>query len=128
MPTDPPRPTLRGNLRALPAPVWILAGGSFLNRFGSFVSTFLLLYVRHLGYSASQAGLTLSAYGVGALAAAGIGGHLADRIGRRRSIVVSMVASAAAMLALREVRSLAAILPLTVCAGSAAEAYRPASS
>src|SRR5919197_6373 len=128
MPTDPPRPTLRGNLRAMPAPVWILAGGSFLNRFGSFVFPFLLLYVRHLGYSPSQAGLALSAYGLGALAAAGLGGWMADRLGRRASIVLSMVASAAAMLALSQVRSLAAIVPLTFAAGCAAESYRPASS
>src|SRR5919197_1982183 len=128
MPTDPPRPTLRGNLRAMPAPVWILAGGSFLNRFGSFVSTFLLLYVRHLGYSASLAGLALSVYGVGALTAAGLGGWMSDRLWGRHSIVLSMVGSAAAMLALRQVRSLAAILPLTFAAGCAAESYRPASS
>jgi MFS family permease len=112
----------------MPAPVWILAGGSFLNRFGSFVSTFLLLYVRHLGYSASLAGLALSVYGVGALTAAGLGGWMADRLGRRNSIVLSMVGSAAAMLALRQVQSLAAILPLTFAAGCAAESYRPASS
>jgi MFS family permease len=112
----------------MPAGVWILAAGSFLNRFGSFVFTFLLLYVRHLGYSAFQAGLALSAYGAGALAAAAAGGWMADRIGRRNAIVVSMVASASTMLVLRQVRSLALIVPLTFCAGLAAESYRPASA
>ena len=120
--------TLRGNLRSLPAAVWILAGGSFLNRFGSFVFPFLLLYVRNLGFSASQAGLALSAYGTGAFAAAALGGWMADRLGRRTSIVASMVSSAAAMLALRQAHSLAWILPLTFAAGCAAESYRPASS
>jgi MFS family permease len=112
----------------MPSAVWVLAGGTLINRFGSFVFPFLLLYVRHLGFSASQAGLALSAYGVGALVAAGLGGYLADRFGRRTSIVCSMVASAAAMLALREAHSLASIVPLTFAAGCAAESYRPASS
>jgi MFS family permease len=108
--------------------VWILSAGSFLNRFGSFVFPFLLLSVRHLGYSASQAGLALSAYGAGGLAAAGVGGWMADRLGRRTTIVASMVSSAATMLALGQVRAIGGIVGLTFLAGFTSEAYRPASA
>jgi MFS family permease len=118
---------LRDNLRALPAPAWILFGGTFINRFGSFVMPFLVLYLTRNGYSIAQAGLGVGAYGAGHVMASALGGHLADRIGRRNTIVVSMFASAVAMLALSQARGFTSILILTCLAGTAAELYRPAS-
>ena len=119
--------TLRENLRALPAAAWILFGGTFINRFGSFVMPFLVLYLTRRGYTIAQAGLGVGAYGAGHVFASMLGGHLADRIGRRHTIVLSMFASAIAMLALSQARSYPAILILTCFAGTAAEMYRPAS-
>ncbi len=120
--------TLRENLRALPAPAWILFGGTFINRFGSFVMPFLILYLTRNGYSIAQAGLGVGAYGAGHVIASALGGHLADRIGRRHTIVLSMFASAVAMLALSQARTFHSILILTCLAGTAAELYRPASN
>jgi hypothetical protein len=40
----------RGGLAGLPQVVWVLAGGSFVNNFGSFVVPFLMLYLVHRGY------------------------------------------------------------------------------
>ena len=59
------KPTLREGIRSLPAPVWILSAGTFVNRFGSFVAVFLVLYLRDRGYSIAEAGLVVSFYGVG---------------------------------------------------------------
>jgi MFS family permease len=120
--------TLRRSLRELPPTAWLLYAGTFVNRFGSFVIVFLVLYLREQGFTTPQAGLAVSAYGLGSLAASLVGGQLADRLGRRNSIALSMFASAAAMLALSQARSLPAILALAVLAGLAAEAYRPASA
>lgn len=120
-------PTLRKNLRALPRPAWILFVGSFLNRFGSFVITFLVLYVTRQGYSPTQAGFVVAAYGVGSLPAAAFGGFLADRFGRRETIMVSMFGGAAAMVALSQAHSLTALVTLSIVAGLFAELYRPAS-
>ena len=122
------RNSLRDNLRALPAPAWILFGGTFINRFGSFVMPFLVLYLTRNGYSIAQAGLGVGAYGAGHVIASALGGHLADRIGRRHTIVLSMFASAVAMLALSQARTYPSILILTCLAGTAAELYRPASN
>lgn len=119
---------LRADLRELPAPAWVLLAGSFVNRFGSFVLPFLTLYMADRGYSTAQAGLALSAYGIGSLSAAAVGGHLADRIGRARTIAASMLSSAAVMLALSQATELSAILPLAGLAGLTSESYRPASS
>lgn len=116
------------DVRALPRPLWFVYAGTFFNRFGAFVFTFLVLYLTKRGFSAPDAGLAVSAYGAGHLASSAIGGYLADRIGRRATIVVSMYSSAAAMLALWQADSIGAITFLTGVAGFAAELYRPASS
>lgn len=115
-------------LRELPRPAWVLFGGTFINRFGSFVLAFLVFYLTSRGYSAASAGLALSAYGIGSMAAALAGGHLADSIGRRNSIALSMFSSAATMLALSQATGIRLIVPLTALAGFTAELYRPASS
>jgi MFS family permease len=119
--------TLRQSLRELPPTAWLLFAGTFVNRFGSFVTIFLVLYLKEQGYSTPQAGLAVSAYGLGSIGASLVGGHLADRLGRRNSIALSMFASATAMLALSQAETLPAIVTLAAFAGLAAEAYRPAS-
>ncbi|MEA2240346.1 MAG: hypothetical protein QOC81_5070 [Thermoanaerobaculia bacterium] len=119
--------SFRDNLRALPPAVWILFGGTFINRFGTFVIPFLILYLNRAGFTVAQAGMAVSAYGVGHIVAASAGGHLADRIGRRNTIVLSMFGSAAAMLALSQARGYAAIVILTCITGAISELYRPAS-
>src|SRR5437879_10827246 len=93
-------PTLVGSLRALPRAAWVLFAGTFINRFGGFVVPFLTLYLTGQGYSVTAAGLAVSAYGVGNLFALLVGGHLADRLGRRETIVLSMFCAAAVMLLL----------------------------
>lgn len=119
--------SLRENLRALPAPAWVLFGGTFVNRFGSFVMPFLILYLTRNGYSVAQAGMAIGAYGAGHIVASWLGGHLADRIGRRNTIVVSMFGSAITMLALSQARGLAVITIITLITGALTELYRPAS-
>lgn len=122
------RPSVFTNLRALPPAAWVLFGGTFINRFGTFVMPFLVIYMTRQGYSVGQAGIAVSAYGAGHIMASMLGGHLADSIGRRHTIALSMFASAGAMIALSQARSYGVLLVLTVLAGAAAELYRPAST
>ena len=119
---------LRSELRALPREAWILFLGTFINRFGSFVHPFLVLYLGSKGYGAAAGGLALGAYGVGHGISSMIGGWLADRVGRRNSIAISMFSSAAAMLALASAEAYWTIVALAALAGVAAELYRPAAS
>lgn len=120
--------SLHQNLRALPRGAWILFFGTFLNKFGTFVLPFLAIYMTRLGYSAAESGLAIAAYGVGTLVACLLGGYLADRIGRRKTIVFSMFSAAVVMLCLSQARGLPMILILSALAGLAGELYRPASS
>jgi MFS family permease len=133
MNTPPPtpltrEPTLLASLRALPRPAWILCFGTFLNKFGAFVVPFLTLYLTSRGCTVGQAGLAISAYGVGNMAASLLGGHLADKLGRRKTIVLSMFSGAVVMMLLSQARSLPAIIALTALTGLTNEFYRPAST
>src|SRR5213080_3175562 len=125
---DSSPPTLLASLRTLPRAAWILFLGVFLNKFGSFVVPFLTLYLTRQGYSMADAGIAIGAYGAGHFLASGLGGHLADTIGRRKTILLSMFSAAITMLLLSQARSLPAIILLTAFAGLAGELYRPASS
>lgn len=120
-------PRLTTQLRALPPAAWVLFGGSFVNRFGTFVMPMLAIYLTRLGYSAARAGVAIGAYGAGHLVASIAGGHLADRIGRRNTIALSMFASAVTMMLLSQARGYVPIILLTMLAGMATELYRPAS-
>jgi MFS family permease len=121
-------PTLFGSLRALLRTAWVLFAGTFINRFGGFVVPFLTLYLTGRGYSLTAAGLAVSAYGAGNLVASLVGGHLADRLGRRETIMLSMFSAAAAMMLLAQAQALPVIIALTFVTGLASEAYRPASA
>lgn len=128
MTNEPTRTTLLQEIRALPPAAWLLFVGTFVNRFGGFVLVFLVIYLTRKGYTAAQAGLAASAYGVGTVAASFVGGALADHIGRRRTIALSMFSAALTMLALSQATAFVLIVTLAALAGLTAELYRPASS
>jgi MFS family permease len=121
-------PTLLSSLRALPRPAWMLFFGTFLNKFGAFVVPFLTLYLTKQGYTITEAGIAIGAYGVGGLFASLLGGHLADKLGRRQTIALSMFSGAATMMLLSQAHSFVLIVALTALTGLASEFYRPASS
>ena len=104
-PTSMPRDTtLWQDLRSLPGQYWILFSGTLVNRFGHFVIPFLAIYLRQQGHDARTIGLTLGAYGAGALVAGAIGGYLADRIGRKPTMLLSCAGAASFMGELLRVR------------------------
>ena len=115
-------------IRELPPAAWVLFAGTFVNRFGSFVLVFLVLYLTDKGYSGPEAGLALAMYGLGQMAAATVGGHLADRLGRRTTIVISMYSAAGALVLLYHQDALWAIMVMTFLVGATAELYRPAAA
>ena len=125
---DETQASLRENLRALPRGAWILFFGTFLNKFGTFVLPFLAIYMTRLGYTVAESGVAIAAYGVGTLLACLLGGYLADRMGRRKTIVLSMFSAAVVMLCLSQAGSFFTIVLFSGIAGLAGELYRPASS
>lgn len=87
-------------IRTLSRPIWILSIGTFFDRFGFFAVPFLVIFLTNEGMSKELAGVAAGLIGVGGIGAAVLGGFLADRIGRRRTIAISMLGGALATLAL----------------------------
>jgi MFS family permease len=125
---NPTQSSFIRDLRALPRAAWFLYAGTFINRFGSFVIPFLAIYVRQRGFTENEAALALTAYGLGHFVASALGGYLTDRIGRRKTISLSMFSSATSMLLLSQANSVFSIVALTALTGMTTELYRPASS
>ena len=115
---------LTAAIKALPRPIWILFGGTFINRFGSFVGVFIVLYLTRKGYSVPQAGLALAAFGLGSLPGSALGGYLADRVGRRETLVLATFVNAAATVGLALVQGLPLILVLMAIVGISFQAQR----
>src|SRR5687767_14987721 len=96
--------------------------GTVVNRAGGFVVPLLTFYLtRERGMSLTKAGLIVSLFGAGAVAAGLVGGVLADRVGRRATMAFSMLGGAALMTALGFVREPAAIAALIVALGFVGE-------
>ncbi|HKQ97753.1 MAG TPA: MFS transporter, partial [Candidatus Polarisedimenticolia bacterium] len=116
------------SLEGLPRPVWALFTATLVNRCGTMVLPFMVLYLTHsLGLPPARASLALAAYGVGAVITAPFAGRIADRVGARQIIVTSLFASGTLLLFLPLARSLTAILLTTFIWSITAEALRPAS-
>ena len=113
----------------LPRAFWWLWVGSLVNRMGSFVLPLFAFYLTGpMHRTAAFAGLVAALYGLGATVSGLLGGVLADRVGRKPTLVASLSANAASILALGYARS-----PLWLCLGSlivglATNAFRPALS
>ena len=118
-----------GTSDGLPRAFWYLLAGAFVNRLGYMVEPFLALYLsgpREL--DPSTVGVVLAAFGAGAFASQPIGGYLADRYGRRATLVGGMIATAGSFMLLASVRDLVLIGVAAGLSGLAIDLYRPAVS
>ena len=111
----------------LPRVYWTIWLGTLVNKMGAVVVPFLALYLtEERGLSKAQAGLLISLYGVGAILAGLSGGMLADRYGRKFTLLLSLFGGAAAMLIIGFARDLYTIAGSTFLVGWLGEMYRPA--
>jgi MFS family permease len=112
----------------LPAPFWALWFGTLVTRAGSFVVPLLFVYLTQArGLSLTAAGAVAGLYGLGSLLGNLLGGVLADRLGRRVTMVASLLAGAGFMVLLSLARDPWQLAASTLLLGVAADAYRPAS-
>jgi MFS family permease len=124
-------PSVRDRLRAttggLPPVFWTLWAGMLVNRVATFVATFLGLYlVRDRGFTAAEAGRVVALYGVGVTVAGPLGGALADRFGRRGTMLLGLATGGASVAGLGLTRAPAALAVLAFVAAATGEIYRPA--
>lgn len=114
--------------RSLPRSFWILAGATFVNRFGVFVWPFLTVFITRSGNTAIQAGFALSAYSLGSFLGAALGGWLADRLGRNITMAASSLGGAACMMAMSQGTSWQALALIAFATGLVSESGHPAAS
>lgn len=113
----------------LPRPFWFIWSGTLVNRICYFVEPFLALYLaRSLHLHTTTIGLVLTSFGAGSLLSQPIGGFLADRVGRRRTLVAGMVSTAASYGFLVSAHGDLLISLAAFTAGLAIDLYRPAVS
>jgi MFS family permease len=110
-----------------PRSFWFLWTGTIVNRAGSFVVPFLALYLTgERDVSVAQAGVVLSLVGLGSAIGQTLGGVLADRIGRRRTMVLGLLSSAVTLLALGAADGFPAVAAAAFAYGLALDLFRPA--
>ncbi|MEU6707735.1 MFS transporter [Streptomyces wuyuanensis] len=134
MSTAPPdlsgvgEPRFRDALRRLPGRVWVISIGILVNQVGNFLPVFIVLYLTEGGHSAGAAGLVLGASGIGRVLGNAVGGHLADRIGRRWTIVLSAVSTSGLTAGVPFLGPLPVIVAVVGLIGVTSQIYRPAAA
>lgn len=122
--------TLRQRLHTmaggLPRPFWFMWAGMFVTRCGSFVLPYLaIVLTREHGLTPTQAGSVVALYGAGASLAAPLGGTMADKVGRRATMLLALIGGGAGMIALAFVDRMAVFAPLLFVVALLTEMYRP---
>jgi MFS family permease len=112
----------------LPRPFWFLWAGLLVNRTGSFIVPMMTVYLtRERGLSLVEAGNIVALYGAGSFIGTTLGGWLADRLGRRSTLLMSLVSSAGFMVATGQARDVGTLSALVFALGLSADLFRPAS-
>ncbi len=124
----PGEPRFRDTVRGLPPRVWIVSLGVLVNRVGNFLPVFMVLYLTSKNFSAWAAGLVLGAAGLGNVLGNGIGGYLADRLGRRWTIVLSMLATAGLTACIPLFTTLPLLVLMVGLVGTTSQVFRPAAA
>ncbi|MFD7960822.1 MFS transporter [Streptomyces zaomyceticus] len=88
------------SFRGLPPVVWTIFAGTIVNRLGYLVTPFLVFFLASRGVAGAETSYVLGALGAGNLLGPAVGGILADRIGRRPTMLIGLVGASAAQGAL----------------------------
>ena len=112
----------------VPRQVRILVAARAVNQLGAFSLAFLtVMLCRVLGASLGTAGAVSALFGVATIASRLLGGRLADRLGRRRSILAGLTGCAAAQIGIAVAPDLAVAAACAVLLGLFFELYEPPS-
>ena len=113
--------------QGIPRPFWALLVGTFITRAGSFVMPLLFVYLtQRRGLELPIAGGIVALYGLGALLGSVLGGALADRYGRRFTMLASYLTGATFLLLLGVADALPTIALSTFVFALASDMSRPA--
>ena len=112
--------------RATSGQVRALLLGVMISKLAAFLQLFLLLFLKHRGFSTNEAGIALGVWGAGVVAGSATGGWLSDRINARTTIMISMFGAAGLMISLVYIRVYLLLLLAVLLVGGVGQLYRPA--
>jgi MFS family permease len=116
-------------MRGQPRDLWVLFLAAVVNRAGTMVLPFMILYLtRELHFSVSQAGAVLALYGVGAMITAPLSGMLCDRYGAQRILKISLFLSSLFLFLFPIAQRLSSVIIMTLILAFTTEMFRPASA
>ncbi|WP_459709804.1 MDR family MFS transporter [Actinophytocola sp. KF-1] len=127
--TAAPEPATRPGAAKTPLPpvfraLWL---GTLVNRLATFVAPFLMLYlVRDRGVAPVTASALLTVQGAGLALSNVAGGWLADRVGRRGTMIAGLATTAGIMALLPSAGPLWTVAVLVAALGLTADLHRPA--
>ncbi|HXY40547.1 MAG TPA: MFS transporter, partial [Vicinamibacteria bacterium] len=108
-----------------PRPVRVLIFGTLVNKLGTFILPYLaLVLLRDFHLGERTAARLLFAYGSGSLVSILAGGVFTDRLGRRRTLLVSLFGSGLLAVAMGLAPSARQFVPLLLSFGFIGELYR----
>lgn len=114
--------------RRLPMALWLLIAARGVNQLGAFTLSFVtVLLAERLHVAFTTAGVLVALFGIATIPGRILGGRLADRIGRRPTIVLGLLATAAAQLSLIAASSVPQAAACLFGLGLAFEIYEPPS-
>jgi MFS family permease len=112
-----------------PRPVRLLLLGTLVNKLGTFILPYLaLVLLRDFRMREGEAARLIFAYGAGSLVAVLAGGFLADKLGRRRTLLLSLFGAGTLAVAMGLAPSAGFFVPLLVAFSFIGELYRPAAA
>ncbi|MFF1511685.1 MFS transporter [Streptomyces sp. NPDC058326] len=88
------------SFRDFPPVVWTIFTGTIVNRLGYLVTPFLVFFLASRGVTGAETSYVLGALGAGNLLGPAVGGILADRMGRRPTMLIGLIGASAAQGAL----------------------------
>lgn len=110
----------------LPPKIWLLSAIMLINRAGTMVLVFFVLYLTNVfGYSGQTAGGIISISALGGIAGALFGGWFSDRFGSVRAQLLFLTLSAIQFLVLMQMTTLVGVTSMLVILMFFNEAVRP---
>ena len=113
------REKIQNVYQAFPPPFWVLMLGTFIDRLGTnLIMPFLAIYVvERFDAKITQVGLIYTIFAVGSGAGNFLAGALADRFGRRFTLILGLVCAATARIALGLVNDFSGLYVAAAFAG-----------
>ena len=115
--------------KGLSREIWLLAFVNLINRCGTMVGAFLMIYLTtQIGCTLTQAGSVIALFGIGAIFGSLSGGKLTDKIGFYKVQLGTLILGGLIFIILGQLKTYPSICICVFILGLVNEAFRPANS